>query len=228
MVGPSSTSGRQRRPLGRTREPRLSQGRPGDGVSNPPATAPGRRHQLPDCPQRHQSELAPGVVERLPSLFFVHQDLPGLPMALRVSGRSTALPTCPVYVHGAAWPSGADASGFGNTGRGEPVGGGGSLPGPAEVFRERPVEPELGVSDDQDPGPAVRRPGEYGASEWSSPGSALRSERCAPGRSGGEMPARIGPHRPEWRRSWMITAHRRGSTVPPGSHPSRRPLTGAA
>ncbi len=33
-----------------------------------------------------------GVFEQL-SLFFIYQDLPGLPMALRVSGRLTVLPT---------------------------------------------------------------------------------------------------------------------------------------
>jgi hypothetical protein len=77
------------------------------------------------------------------------------------------------FVLGAGWPAGACASGFGNTGRagevgadvpeppsdpgrGEPVGACGFLPGPAEVFGEGPGEPELGVGDDQDPGPAVR------------------------------------------------------------------------
>lgn len=195
MVGPSSTSGRQLRPLGWTREPRL------------PSRPIWRRGVEASATDRVRAALH----ERLPSLFFGFADV--------VTG-------CPVYVHGAGWPSGADASGFGNTGRGEPVGGGGFLPGPAEVFQERPVEPELGVSDDQDPGPAVRRPGEYGASEWSSPGSALRSERCAPGRSGGEAPARIGPHRPEWRQSWRTTAHRQGSTVPPVRPSGRRPPCG--
>jgi hypothetical protein len=42
-------------------------------------------------------------------------------------------------------------------GRGEPVGGGAFLPGPAELLGNRPGEPEPGVSDD--PGPAVRRLG---------------------------------------------------------------------
>lgn len=44
-------------------------------------------------------------------------------------------------------------------GGGEPAGGSWFLPGSAEVLGEGPGEPELGVSDDQDPGPAVRRLG---------------------------------------------------------------------
>ena len=48
-------------------------------------------------------------------------------------------------------------------GRGEPVGGGGFLPGATEVLGEGTGEPELGVSDDQEPGPAVRR---LGATEF--------------------------------------------------------------
>lgn len=40
-------------------------------------------------------------------------------------------------------------------GRGEPVRCGGCLPGTAEVRGEGPGEPELGVGDDQNPGPAI-------------------------------------------------------------------------
>jgi hypothetical protein len=35
----------------------------------------------------------PEVSNQALSLFFIYQDLPGLPMALRVSGRLTVLPT---------------------------------------------------------------------------------------------------------------------------------------
>lgn len=44
-------------------------------------------------------------------------------------------------------------------GRGESVGGGRLLPGVTEVSGEGTGQPELGVGDDQNPGPAVRRSG---------------------------------------------------------------------
>lgn len=98
---------------------------------------------------------------------------------------------CPVFVLGAGWPSRAGTSGFGNTGRagevsadvpepptdpgrGEPAGGGRLLPRAAEVRGEGPGEPELGVGDDQEPGPAVRRLG--GAEFRSGPAQGLLRE----------------------------------------------------
>ena len=114
------------------------------------------------------------------SLIFIYQDLPGLPMALRVSGRLTVLPTSyrgagrrflvpggrpgPVPRRlgntGRAEQVGSDVSEPpADPGRGEAFGPGRLLPGPAEVGGQRPGEPELGVRDDQEPGPAVRRLG---------------------------------------------------------------------
>lgn len=56
----------------------------------------------------------------------------------------------------------------------EPVGGDGLPPGPTGVRGERPGEAELGVSDDQDPGPAVRS---LGSTEFrSGPAQGLLRE----------------------------------------------------
>lgn len=59
------------------------------------------------------------------------------------------------------------------------------------------------------------RAGEVGADvpqPWSSRESFSRSEKCAPDRSGGGTPARNGPRRPGWSRSW-------GITTTPAEHP---------
>lgn len=44
-------------------------------------------------PMRASRPRSGRVPEQPLSLFFIYQDLPGLPMALRVSGRLTVLPT---------------------------------------------------------------------------------------------------------------------------------------
>jgi hypothetical protein len=40
-------------------------------------------------------------------------------------------------------------------GRGQPPGQGGPFPGQAQIRRQRPGEPELGMGGDDDPGPSV-------------------------------------------------------------------------
>lgn len=82
-----------------------------------------------------------------------------------------------------------------DSGRGEPVGCGGFLPVAAEVFGERTGKSELGVSDDQNPGPAVRG---FGGTEFrGGPAEGLlREAEGAPDRSDGEKPARSGLRRP--------------------------------
>jgi hypothetical protein len=56
------------------------------------------------------------------------------------------------------------------------------LPGSADMCGQRSGEAELGVGDEQEPGPAGPPPREHGSSGWSIRASFCEPETCAPGR----------------------------------------------
>lgn len=161
--------------ISRASRHRMPQGRPVQRPSDYGALQflqiAARRRSPRNKDQQHTLKADPDLVFYLPGSSRIADGLEGVGA---FDGLADVVAGCPVFVLGAGWLSGADTSGLGNTGqagkagadvpestadpgRGEPAGGGGFLPGPAEVHDEGPGEPELGVSDDQEPGPAVRR-----------------------------------------------------------------------
>lgn len=116
--------------------------------------------------------------------------------------------------------------------RGEPVGGGGFLPRPAEVFGERPGEPELGVGNDQDPGPAVRGLGSAEFRGRPAEGLLREPERVLKVESAQiNLPASRGPAVGEEQRAAGTAADEAGQQLGSPGQPSYRgaalrPVTG--